>query len=128
MKTIKVSQAVWDAIAARGKFGETENDVLARVFGINPEPTPKIQTSKTSYKRSTFATRKMSSYVRENKLYVQFHDGPSNSWQLPARENKTEIRKIRDEAVAFARQNGAAFGQEQAVKKALTDAGYWLTK
>lgn len=35
MKTIKVSIEVWNEIAKRGNFGETENDVLKRVFGID---------------------------------------------------------------------------------------------
>ena len=34
MKKIEVSNEVWDAIAVLGKFGETEDDVLKRVFKI----------------------------------------------------------------------------------------------
>ena len=37
MKTIRISDAVWQGIAERGKFGETPNTVLARVLGINQE-------------------------------------------------------------------------------------------
>jgi hypothetical protein len=47
---------------------------------------------------------------------------------LPDVTDKKGIRTVRDLAVEFARQNGASIGQENAVKKALTDAGYWLVK
>ena len=40
MKAIRISDAVWQAIADRGKFGETPNMVLERVFGIAREGTP----------------------------------------------------------------------------------------
>ena len=35
IKTIRISIDVWNEIAKRGNFGETENDVLKRVFGID---------------------------------------------------------------------------------------------
>jgi len=35
MKTIRISDEVWAEIAKRGKFGETEDDVLQRIFGIS---------------------------------------------------------------------------------------------
>ena len=38
MPTIKVSDEVWEAIAERGKFGETEDDVLRRAFNLPPSP------------------------------------------------------------------------------------------
>lgn len=34
-KKIKISDEVWAAIAERGKFGETEDTVLRRVFGLS---------------------------------------------------------------------------------------------
>ncbi len=34
MRNIRISEEVWKEIANRGKFGETEDDVLRRVFGI----------------------------------------------------------------------------------------------
>lgn len=35
VKSIKISQEVWDEIAKRGNFGESEDTVLRRVFGIS---------------------------------------------------------------------------------------------
>ena len=128
MRNIKISEEVWQAIAERGKFGETEDDVLRRVFNL---------PSNSNFERKNFlgvsprvirAKRRMSSFVDENKLYVSFQGGPSNSWELPDPSDKSEIRKVRDSAVSFAKANGATIGQINAVKKALTEAGYYLTK
>jgi len=38
MKTIRISNRVYEEIAKRGKFGETPNDVLELVFKIEKEP------------------------------------------------------------------------------------------
>lgn len=134
MRTIRITEEVWQAIAARGKFGETENDVLERIFDIRkPLEVPrKINSTTTprssSHNRHYFATTKMSAEVRGKKLFVSFANGASDSWTLPETSDKNAIRIVRDKAVDFAKQNGASYGQEQAVKKALTDAGYWLNK
>ena len=34
MINISVSEPVWQALASRGKFGETEDDVLRRAFNL----------------------------------------------------------------------------------------------
>lgn len=139
MRTINVSDPVWQAIAARGKFGETEDDVLRRVFSLPPISTPGANASapgsdsvpsrirKYSPRRS-FATTRMSSHVGNNTLHVSFDGGASKSWPLPSHTDKIEIRKVRDEAVDFAKENGASIGQINAVKKALTDSGFHLVK
>jgi negative regulator of replication initiation len=36
MKTIRISDDVWNAMAEYGKFGETPDDVLRRVLKISP--------------------------------------------------------------------------------------------
>ena len=128
MRTIKISEEVWQAIAAKGKFGETENDVLERVFNIQREPKKSQFTQKVSPRRNKYADKRMSADIHGKILTVSFQDGALNQWTLPDPSNKNEIRRIRDEAVAFASQHDASYGQEQAVKKALTNEGYWLTK
>ena len=136
-RTITISDAVWDAIAARGKFGETEEDVLRRVLNLpanNPQsPTtshlPLSPASRHKGSRSpNKATDKMSSYVANGVLHVSFQSGPSNTWKLPALEDKNGIRAVRDQAVEFADQHQASNGQLHAVRKALTEAGYHVTK
>jgi hypothetical protein len=139
MRTILVSEPVWQAIADRGKFGETEDDVLRREFKLPPNSNQPIASPALSRSRSVtsrvdgsprrqFATRRMSAYVGSNQLHVSFQDGPSKSWPLPPKTDKATIRDVRDKAVAFAVENDASIGQKYAVMKALTDAGFHLTK
>lgn len=139
MRDIQVSEEVWQAIAARGKFGETEDDVLRRVFNL-PENPAKVVTKisggldkqrayrRTQGPRRIKAINRMSTFIETDQLHVSFQDGASQSWKLPERSDKTAIRKVRDMAVAFAKANGATIGQVNAVKKALTDADYHLIK
>ena len=161
MRTIRISGPVWDEIAARGKFGETPDDVLRRVFGIDqsleigqrveskfPESSefeetpsePPARTVQTDYSsnvgrsvqhirsRQIHATRRMTSGAENGYLNVSFQNGPSEKWLLPSKTDKLGIRAVRDKAVEFAEKNGATIGQANAVRKALTSAGYHLTK
>ncbi len=133
MRTIKVSEDVWNAIASQGKFGETEDAVLRRVFKLPPDSIAEgvnitLDIRRGGYPRKLFAKQRMSSYIRNNHLHVSFQDGSSDSWTLPNRSDKNGIRTVRDKAVAFAKTNNATIGQINAVKKALTDASYHLTK
>ena len=74
------------------------------------------------------ATKRMSASVERGHLQIRFADGLMERWELPNRSDKGAIRRVRDMAVAFARENQATLGQINAVKKALTEAGYYLTK
>ena len=125
MRTIRISEEVWDEIAKRGVFGETPDDVLRRVFDIVENVNNK-QTSGRSRKR--YSTQRMSTRVNNQVLFVEFADGSSNEWPLPPRHDKNALRAIRSQALRFAEQHGASIGQLNAVKKALTDNGYHLTK
>jgi len=139
MKSISISQPVWNAIASRGKFGETEDDVLRRVFGLSPrsDSSPTLATTDTAAnlttrsstsRRRSFATNKLSSYISGNELRISFASGQSKSWKLPSKTDKAKLRSVRDEATTFAEKNGATLGQVNAVKKTLTDSGYHLLK
>lgn len=143
MRSIQVSEAVWQEIAKRGNFGETEDDVLRRVFDLpptsegipSPMPDPKEQQvssgsgrSARRGRRSSYATRRLSSYINGGMLHVEFAGGPRHSWPLPGRNDKVAIRLMRDDAVEFVRRHGATLGQQNAVKKTLTDSGYHLVK
>lgn len=123
MRTIRISEEVWDEIAKRGVFGETPDDVLRRVFKISERRVGGINAP-----RERFATNRMSSKVIEDKLVVTFQSGASRKWELPPRHDKASIRAIKSQATGFAKENNATIGQVNAVVKALTDAGYHLTK
>ncbi len=143
MRTIRVSERVWQAIAARGRFGETEDDVLRRVFDLPVEETPdELGFSAAGESRSlrsaslhvprlprrTLAARRMSSYISDGRLIIEFQGGQSSSWQLPDRSDKAGIRTLIDKVIEFTRANGASMGQTNTARKTLTDQGYHLTK
>jgi hypothetical protein len=135
MKSVSISQPVWDAIASRGKFGETEDDVLRRVFGLPPRSAPESApvppsrpTRQATGRRQSFATDKLSSYISGNELRVSFASGASQSWKLPPKNDKTTLRLVREQATGFAEKHGATLGQVNAVRKTLTDSGYHLNK
>lgn len=135
MRTIKISEEVWQEIAKRGNFGETEDDVLRREFNL-PEDSI-IKTTKATGRRGrgnvTFATNTMTSRVQKSpdgeQLLIDFASGARRMWPLGDKSDKEMIRRVRDEAVAFALANDASDpGQTNAVRKALTDGGYFLKK
>lgn len=125
MRSIRISDEVWSAIASRGKFGETEDDVLRREFGID-EAAP--SSSAAPRVRPRYATDRMSTYVEDDQLHVSFKLGATKSWPLPSCDDKEGIRIVRSEATEWATDNGASPGQVDAVKKALTSAGYHLRR
>ncbi|SRR6266700_3748844 len=165
MKTIRISEEVWAAMAVRGKFGETPDDVLRRVLiGDTPslerssapsgghdcthsrthDSTPTGNQSSTSVGTmsgtpSVIATRPLGWKERRakvtltqrqegNDLVFRFAGGAERRFPLPARSDKPAIRQLRDEAILWARQNGATDGQQGAVMRALTSRGFHITK
>ena len=133
MKMIRVSEEVWAAIAAQGKFGETEDDVLRRVFKI-PMHNSRLSGHATNEPvkqhgwKERRATDRMTQTVKGNKLILEFDSGPRFEGTLPAKENRLAIRKVRDDAVEFVRSNGGTDGQEKAAIRALTSRGYHIAK
>ncbi len=139
MRTIRISEEVWQAIANNGKFGETEEDVLRRVFKLpstsmrdrtqaNLEVGSRLPHQVSSGRRRSFAIQRMASFISKNQLHIEFQDGTSSSWTLPDRSDKAGIRELLDKAIEFARRNKASLGQINAVRKTLTSEGYHLTK
>jgi hypothetical protein len=127
MKTIRISQAVWDEIAKLGKFGETPDDVLRRKFNL----VPAVSDDDGFRKRAPIdrAKRRMSARVTDDGyLLIEFLGGQSNKWKLPSKHDKNGIRRVKGLAIEFAQNNEASLGQINAVVKAMTDAEYWTTK
>jgi hypothetical protein len=118
MRTIRISDEVWNEIAKRGKFGETPDDVFKRIFEIPHN----IKT------RQRYARRRMSSRIKDGLLKIEFQDGPSNKWSISKGDNVNRIREVRKQALEFAKENKATDGQRQAVRNAFTDAGIYVTK
>jgi hypothetical protein len=138
MRTIRITEDVWQAIASHGKFGENEDDVLRRILELPPNSTSDgililTKGGRSSYqtplgKRRTFAKRRMTSYIGSNQLYIEFNGGASSSWSLPDRSDKAGIRSALEKAIQFGKSNGATLGQINAIRKTLTDEGYHLRK
>ena len=133
MKTIRISEEVWASIAANGKFGETEDDVLRRILKISVKNTEANDSSadkpvKQYGWKERRATDTLSQRVEENRLILQFGRGARFEKALPPKDNRQAIRKIRDEAVEFVRSNGGTKGQEHAAIKSLTSRGYHVAK
>jgi len=70
----------------------------------------------------------MSSDVLSGKLIVEFASGHRREFKLPSKSDKQGIYSVRDEACPFAEEHEATLGQTNAVKKALTDAGYYVSR
>ena len=122
MKTVRISEDVWNEIAKRGKFGETPDDVLKRVFNIEKTGTDSIIT------RRKQSTKRISPQIFNGEFIVSIEGGASKKWRLPAKDDKQAIIKLTDEALKFAEQNDATVGQINYVRKRLTDSGYTITK
>jgi negative regulator of replication initiation len=130
VRTIRITDEVWQAIAARGTFGETEDDVLRRFFELE-EPAMKrgIVTGHRGRGDKRYATKRMSNPVSDGQLIVEFEDGARQQWSLPDKDDKEGIRRVRDTAVRWALEQGASDpGQKNAVRKALTNAGYYVSR
>lgn len=119
-KTIRVDGDVYQQISIEGKFGETANDVLRRILQLKEAAPPK--------ERRRLSARRMSSKVENGALVVGFAEGPSSRFALPQKHDKSAIRSAMEQAIRFANANGASEGQERAIRKVLTDAGYYLTR
>jgi negative regulator of replication initiation len=130
MKSIDISEDVYREIEKRCKLRETENDVLRRVLKL-----PEKSRNSSNYGRKPKPIRipnkskdRLSAWIESNQLHLKFQSGNSESWDLPSKNDKAGIREVRDQAVTFAEDYGATEGQVNAVKKALTNKGYYLMR
>jgi hypothetical protein len=147
MRTIQVSAPVWEAIAERGRFGETEDDVLRRVFAIPPQHTdqptenimigspqgdehailrPAVRGQRPGRGGRRYSTVRISSTVQNQILAVSVEGGPTKKFPLSDNSDKASLRQVRDAAFSFAREHGATQGQLDAITKALNIGGYYL--
>jgi hypothetical protein len=132
LRSVQVSEEVYEVIAENGKFGESVDDVLRRLLGVPDGPaqskpftvTPRRRASRT---RPRLSERTLSSRVEGGQLLLAV-EGEEISWDLPARHEIERIRTITYEALDWAEERGATIGQLKAVRKALSEAGYFIGK
>ena len=131
MKTIRVSEQVWNLIAEKGKFGETEDIVLRRLLNVGQPKGPLEDGARASAgdggnEERAYAWKerraevRMFQTVRGGKLILEFETGQKREWELPSKEDAAAIRRIRDEAIEFVRETGGTEGQKGAAMRALT--------
>ena len=123
MRTIHISDQVWNEIASKGKVGETPDEVLRRLLKIKSDRRAQVM----ALMRKRFGTQHLSARVESGKLIVRFENGPWREWPLPPKTAKSALRTLTYQTIDFARHNGATESQIFAVRKSLTDAGYRLT-
>jgi negative regulator of replication initiation len=126
MRTIKISDEVWDVIEKNGKFRETEDDVLRRLLNVSSNGTKKNVEVRAWKERR--ATVRMTQNVQNNELILKFDSGETFRRTLPPKERISEIRQVRDAAIDFVKKNGGTKGQEHAAIRALTSRGYHVTR
>jgi hypothetical protein len=124
MRTIRISDAVWQEIAKRGEFGETPDIVLRRVFNIANEQE-RVRPQKS---RKRHATDRMSAYIENGSLHIEFARGVEQTFELPETWDKAAISDVTANVMTFVKENDGSIGQINAARKALTDAGYHITK
>jgi hypothetical protein len=105
------------------------------LFACNcPKPEPKRTArggpAATFGERVRQATDKMAAKVLQvagnpDVLRVAFASGAVKTWDLPPKTDHAGIKAITDGGITWAKENGATPGQAAAVRKALTDTGYY---
>lgn len=132
MRTIRISEEVWNEIANRGVFGETPDIVLRRVFGVvnmsDDEQKIKRNVYMKTRKKARYATDPLTARIEDNTAIMSFASGASRNFPLPDRLNREEIRNVTTDVINFVEKHGGTEGQINAARKALTDAGYHIVK
>lgn len=129
-RTVQISDVVYEHVATHGKFGESVDDVLRRLLGLDEATSTRHGRSDSSAsqgRRSRQATTRMSARVEAEQLVVEFRGGPRRTWRLPASRTGQAVANLSGEARTWAEAQGATYGQSKAVHKALTNAGFYNT-
>lgn len=97
-----------------------------------PEPrrTARGGPAATFGERVQQATDRMGAKVLQvagnpDSLRVAFASGAVKTWDCPPKTDHAGIKVMTDGAMEWAKENGATKGQAAAVRKALTDSGYF---
>lgn len=132
MRTIRISEEVWDEIAKRGVFGETPDIVLKRVLGIDNNSLAEHRLGRNvslrNRKKARCATDRLSTRIEGNSILLSFASGISMRFTLPDRQDREKIRDVTTNVMNFVEENRGTEGQINAARKALTDAGYHMVK
>ena len=133
MKRETIDDDVWEFVAKHGKFlhDKTWCDALRRALRI-PTPGKPLATAQNAPLKpgrgNRMTERTLHRDLNGKEVTFGFGDGPRKTWKLPPNKaDKHQVRRIREEALEFGKANGATPGQLNAIAKAFSDAGYYLT-
>ena len=101
VKSIKVSQEVWDEIAKRGNFGESEDAVLRRVFGLGDATETSLtkggQSRKTGAQANAWGREtadKIAEYLGAKKINPNANEYTLNDQALTIRCARTTTNTV----------------------------------
>jgi len=84
MRKITVSEQLWQAIAAKGKFGETEEDVLRRMFHLPDAPQRLNRTGAPPGRgNKRFAEKQMKARAERGRLVIEFEAVSGTNGRCP---------------------------------------------
>lgn len=118
--TIRISQDVYDAIAARGAFGETPDDVLRRALDLPPRPVRRTRRGAVRLTDLDDVPVGVATVVGKTspRLVVKLARAPVAMWPL-AGLDADGLAGVREQAVAFARGHRAGGDVEAQIDAAL---------
>lgn len=119
---VTLSSPVYAYIAEHGQFGETVDDVLRRLFGISGAKG----TRAASRRGANRSVRRVSPEIVGGYLNVRIEDAGERRWQLPSADDTVALRRVTHEALDWASSEGATEGQLKAIRKAMSEAGYFI--
>ena len=125
MRTIRISEEVWNEIAKRGKFGETADIVLKKVFSLDQSARDNPGVGRS---RGKFAKDRLTARIEGDELLVRFASGVSRTFSLTEKTDRIQIAELTSNVMDFVKMHGGTIGQINAARKALTDAGFHITK
>lgn len=110
---------------ARSDVGD-DGDMANRPEVVKPTRLTTVRNG-SSRRRQRLAERRLSARVADGFLRLEFLDGEEAHWPLPFQNDHEAIARLSLEAQGWAGSLGATHGQQKAVHKALTEAGYYNT-
>ena len=128
MKTIRISEEVWQDISKKGVFGKTPDIVLRREFGID-QTSNNLDNASYGQSASPNTIHRNTSFNRrfEDGYYiVEASNGAKFNEALPEKWDKDEILRLTENVRQFTKAQGGTIGEINASSKKLTEAGYHI--
>ena len=101
---------------------------INELYGSQVYDEPAIAMAPNPYAKWLTCRVVMEEYGHHYRFFELGREmGVAEDRMLPEKTDKSGIRRTRDQACAFAEEHDATLGQVNAVKKALTEGGYYVS-